>query len=327
MKSLIQYKKRLIAIQFIGFVLTLAYLIWGSIYGYFFEHLLKIWICFICVAIPPLVVLFLIKDVKYNIATNGLSALTLLFTCSLILAPIGLRFAKLNGSDLGQSINVAFLILVPLSLVLCYLYWKKMIVPIKLIDAQDLIEEEPSVFLSYNHQDAAVALKIKEKLEKADIDVTIDREDMLAGENITDFIENSIYKSTVTISLVSNKSLTSAWVAMETIDSFLKAKYAPNKTLIACYLDEDFFDTNFTINAIESIDAQIKKNQKLLTEYHKKMLDTRDLNDQNSRLMVLRNNLDAIVNRFRESLCLDVRAHVFETSMALLIKTIKGDQN
>ena len=54
------------------------------------------------------------------------------------------------------------------------------------------------------------------------------------------------------------------------------------------------------------------------------MIDTRDLNNQNSRLLALRNNLDEIVRRLRESLCLDVRESSFKNSMFQLVKSINN---
>ena len=42
----------------------------------------------------------------------------------------------------------------------------------------------PKVFISYNHKDQEVALKIKNRLETAGIAVIIDTEAMSTGENI-----------------------------------------------------------------------------------------------------------------------------------------------
>ena len=70
---------------------------------------------------------------------------------------------------------------------------------------------------------------------------------------------------------------------------------------------------------------QIKENQKLISDYHEKMLDTRDLNDENTRLLALRNNLDGIVGKLRESLSLDVRENLFKKSMKRLILAIDSN--
>ncbi len=69
----------------------------------------------------------------------------------------------------------------------------------------------------------------------------------------------------------------------------------------------------------------ISNNQEFIPEYHEKMLDTRDLNTQNTRLLVLRNNLDNIVGRLRDSLCLDVRENTFAQSMKQLTEAIESE--
>lgn len=184
---------------------------------------------------------------------------------------------------------------------------------------------DPKVFISYNHSDSEVALKILDALEKASIEVIIDQEDMMAGADIKNFIEKSIGESTVTVSLVSNRSLKSAWVALETIDTFFLERYMKNKKFIACYLDDDFFQPDYTLKAVTDIDEQLKTNQKMIPEYQQKMIDTRDLNIQNTRLLALRNNLDGIIGRLRDSLCLDVREEPFNQSMKKLIQAIEDD--
>lgn len=196
----------------------------------------------------------------------------------------------------------------------------------KVVDAStDFSNMDPKVFISYNHSDSEVALKILDALEKASIEVIIDQEDMMAGADIKNFIEKSIGESTVTVSLVSNRSLKSAWVALETIDTFFLERYMKNKKFIACYLDDDFFQPDYTLKAVTDIDEQLKTNQKMIPEYQQKMIDTRDLNIQNTRLLALRNNLDGIIGRLRDSLCLDVREEPFNQSMKKLIQAIEDD--
>jgi hypothetical protein len=179
------------------------------------------------------------------------------------------------------------------------------------------------VFISYNHMDKEIAIKISNRLKLAKIDVIIDRESMIAGDSINDFIENSIRITDVTVSLVSNKSLKSSWVAMETINTFFCQKFSSNKKFIGCFIDMDFFRPEFTLEVVCEIDAQIKKNFNLIKEHQNRMLDTREFNNLNSRLLTLRNNIDEIVHRLRECLCLDFSEPEFENSMKKLIIAIK----
>src|SRR6476659_5876830 len=102
---------------------------------------------------------------------------------------------------------------------------------------------------SYNHADSTIADQLKAALEQRGIEVCIDKAVMGPGTNIQEFIERSIHDTDVTLSIVSNRSLLSAWVALETINTFYHETFQSNKKFIACYIDDDFFGTDFRLNA------------------------------------------------------------------------------
>lgn len=179
------------------------------------------------------------------------------------------------------------------------------------------------VFISYNHEDSQVAEKLKSALEKKGLLVTIDNVDMRAGASIQNFIESSVRDSDVTLSIVSNRSLLSAWVALESITAFYNEKLRSDKRFIACYIDGDFFQTDYRLNATEQIDAKIDEIEKLIPKYAEKKLDTSDLNSQKSRLFKLRNDLGDILLKLKDSLTLDIREPAFERSLARIIQTIE----
>jgi hypothetical protein len=181
----------------------------------------------------------------------------------------------------------------------------------------------PTVFISYNHGDSDIADKLKASLEKNGIPVRIDKAVMEAGANIQEFIESSIRDTGVTLSIVSNRSLLSAWVALESIDSFYHEKFG-NKKFIACYLDDDFFRNDFRLTATKQIDVKIEEIDNLIPAYNAQKIDTNDLNSQKSRLYKLRNNLGDILLRLRESLCIDIREPKFDDSVAKIVDAIKG---
>ncbi|HEV7747674.1 MAG TPA: TIR domain-containing protein [Pyrinomonadaceae bacterium] len=183
----------------------------------------------------------------------------------------------------------------------------------------------PTVFISYNHGDSEVADRLKTALEKAGIVVRIDKAVMDAGASIQEFIEASIRDTGVTLSLVSNHSLLSAWVALESIDTFYQEKFTGKKKFIACYVDDDFFRSDFRLTATKQIDGKIEEIDKLIPEYIAQKIDTNDLNSQKSRLFKLRNNLGDILLRLRDSLCIDVREEKFDESVAKIISAIKAN--
>ncbi|HXU36275.1 MAG TPA: TIR domain-containing protein [Blastocatellia bacterium] len=184
--------------------------------------------------------------------------------------------------------------------------------------------EASTAFISYNHADSDAADKLKVALEESGIVVRIDTAAMEAGANIQEFIERSIRETGVTISIVSNRSLLSAWVALESIDSFYQEKFTGRKRFIACYLDDDFFRNDFQLKAIRQIDLQIEEIDRLLPDYNAQRIDTSDLNSQKTRLYDLRNNLGHILLRLRESLCLDIRDDKFDQSVAKIVSAIRN---
>lgn len=184
------------------------------------------------------------------------------------------------------------------------------------------IADSPTVFISYNHADSEVADRLKAELEKNGIVVRIDRAVMEAGASIQEFIESSIRETDVTLSVVSNHSLLSAWVALESIDTFYHETSTGKKKFIACYIDDDFFRTDFRLNATKQIDQRIEEIDKLIPEYNAQKIDTNDLNSQKSRLYKLRNNLGDILLRLRESLCVDIREDKFKDSFVKIVNAI-----
>jgi HEAT repeat protein len=179
------------------------------------------------------------------------------------------------------------------------------------------------VFISYNHEDRLVADKLKSALEAEGIIVTIDNAAMRAGVSIQEFIESSIRDSDLTLSIVSNRSLLSAWVALESITAFYSEKLRGDKRFIACYLDDDFFETGFRLKATEQIDAKIKDIDDKIPKYIERKIDTNDLNGEKSRLIKLRNDLGDILQKLKDSLTLDIRESEFDRSLARIIKSIE----
>jgi hypothetical protein len=179
------------------------------------------------------------------------------------------------------------------------------------------------VFISYNHEDSLVAEKLKSALEKNGIAVTIDNVSMAAGASIQAFIESSIRDADVTLSIVSNRSLLSAWVALESVTAFYSEKLRIDRKFIACYIDDDFFKADYRLKATKHIDAKIEEIDKLIPEYIAGKIDTNDLNSQKTRLYKLRNNLGDILQKLKDSLTLDIRDSEFDRSLARIVQSIE----
>ncbi len=189
--------------------------------------------------------------------------------------------------------------------------------------ADDVMEEIFDVFISYNHANKTAADKVKNLLQEKGLSVCIDSETMLAGEDIRSFIIRSVKSSRVTLAIVSKESLLSGWVSLETVDTFSLQKFSSRKRFIAGYLDESFFDMRFTAEAIKSIDARLQQVGEQIAEHNRLGVDTRDLNDEKSRLMALRSHMDEIIGRLRNSLCLDLRDDKLPETFPALLKSIE----
>ena len=320
MNTIKQGKKRLLTTFIVGFVLLFLLLILQTFSNKYGDSFYLPWLWLIILYGPLLVLLYQVKHSNFKINIRGITILSIL----LVIASLGV-ILSMGMSTIDFRINVmqkSFIFLIPLEGFIIYLIYKNLYLPSK-AGGEDVLPKDPIVFISYNHNDAEIALKIKDALEHSKIEVIMDRFNMKAGTDIQEFIKESLKACTVTLSLVSNKSLESAWVAKETVDTIFLEAYVEDKKFIACFLDPDFFDLGYTLKVVDKINIQIEKIQNLVSKSHEQGIDTRDLNDQKSRLIALRNNLDGIIGRLRESLCLDVREDAFSKSMKQLVESIQ----
>lgn len=184
-------------------------------------------------------------------------------------------------------------------------------------------DTKPEIFISYNHNDQVIALKIKSDLEKEGFKVIIDVEKMRSGEGIEQFIFSCIEKSNVTLSLVSSNSLLSAWVAMETIiskvDENLRSRY-----FIPCYIDTDFFKRDFVDTALDKIEAEILEIDNLMKSRIDKRRGMEDLDKERTRYKKLENNLPEIVGKLKNSLCRDLTEDNYEKNIKKIIDELKN---
>ena len=74
--------------------------------------------------------------------------------------------------------------------------------------------------------------------------------------------------------------------------------------------------------ALDHIDGEIKQIQALITSRMEKNRSIRDLQNELTRITELRNNMDEIVRRLRESLCIDIRDEKLENNFSKITGTI-----
>ena len=169
-----------------------------------------------------------------------------------------------------------------------------------------------------------MALSLRDVLSRNGLEVIIDLDSMAAGQRIEEFIMASIQAADAVVSIVSNRSLLSSWVAMETIKSLHRQKWVNGKLFIGCYLSEDYFRPEFRLECTRQIDERLQLIDRLIADYAEKKLDPVDLNEEKTRLFDLRNNLGTILAELKQTLCLDLRRKEFESSVRTLLATIKA---
>jgi formylglycine-generating enzyme required for sulfatase activity len=182
-----------------------------------------------------------------------------------------------------------------------------------------------TVFISYSQKDKEVAAKIKARLQEHDIVVTIDSESLPVGGDIRTFIDKSIRETHVTLSIVSWNSLTSDWVALESIESFNAENFLGLKQFIPCFIDEEFKKEDCLIEAAQLIDKDIVELDKKIVKAMNLKIDPVDLQSIRTRKVELRNNLSKILKRLRESWTIDIREPVFDKNLEKIINHINLD--
>jgi len=184
---------------------------------------------------------------------------------------------------------------------------------------------EKKVFISYNHHDAEVANQLKEKLVQSGLKVIIDSESMLAGQDIKEFIQQSVAATDATVSVVSKNSLLSSWVGMETVNTFYHQQTMEGKKFIACFVENGFLSHSFTEEALQTISSQLKEIEAARTQRMTEGHDTRDLNNEYTRLKELSNNFDGIIAHLRESLCIDIAGRNLTDNYEKILKAIQDN--
>ncbi|MEO1261756.1 MAG: TIR domain-containing protein [Bacteroidota bacterium] len=179
------------------------------------------------------------------------------------------------------------------------------------------------VFISYNHNDSSTANKMRDFLSDNGVSVTIDSDAMQAGENIQSFINKCIRETDITLSLVSKRSLMSAWVGMESVNSLVGEDIA-NKTFIPVSIETDFFDRSFVRTAVTEINKTLDEINEEIDWRLKENVGLEDLQNERTRYNDLKTKLPTIVASLKGRLTVDISGEKFDEGMKRVLKTIKG---
>ncbi len=178
------------------------------------------------------------------------------------------------------------------------------------------------VFISYNHKDKEMADRVKEYLENGGLEVTIDREKMEPGQSISDFIKNNIRSNGYILSLVSQNSLRSGWVGMESTAS-LFAEWIADKHFLPLDLDGSWYRDGFYIETLRYITDAVKAKEKEAREAKKLGGRTTHIESQIERQLDLKANLSSIIERLQSVLTVPISNEHFDANMEDVLNVIK----
>lgn len=177
------------------------------------------------------------------------------------------------------------------------------------------------VFISYNHNDQAIALRVQKDLEALGLTVIIDTDNPI-GYEIPDFINQSIAKCDFILQLISQHFLTSGWVAQESLKAFHVAELT-GKRVLPCQIDDALNDSMFREKAMGIFDAKLKELKESFNERLEKEESTKDLEDERSRVLSLKKNYDDIMAEFKDKNRGDLTPDNYVNGFEQLVKSIK----
>ncbi|NDD64187.1 MAG: TIR domain-containing protein, partial [Acidobacteria bacterium] len=177
-----------------------------------------------------------------------------------------------------------------------------------------------SVFISYSSQDYETAARIRTSLTNRGVRVTIDRHDLTG--NIDEFIQNAIRDNAYTLTIISERSLASAWVGQESMTTIYGEKFQQERKYIACYLDEEFLQDDCITRAAQSINSRIKNLESEIKKAQRAGANPTNLENKKKRLFNLKSHLGDILERLNNDLVYDVREPKYEESIAKILTIV-----
>jgi len=96
----------------------------------------------------------------------------------------------------------------------------------------------PAVFISYTHQDQAIAKRLTVDLAKRGINIWFDQQEILVGDSIPERIREGIHSADYLLVLLSEESLKPGWVEREIGVAFEKFADEANAAIIPIRIDK-----------------------------------------------------------------------------------------
>jgi hypothetical protein len=137
------------------------------------------------------------------------------------------------------------------------------------------------------------------------------------GDNIQEFIEESIRKSDFTIFVVSKNSLRSAWVIIEALKTLTIGEVEQKKKLLPISIDDSLFSNDFYIESLKEINSKLERIWEQTEETRALGGGIENIDAERKRWETLKKHLPDVLAKIRETLVGDFRGK-YKTSNNLL---------
>ncbi len=179
----------------------------------------------------------------------------------------------------------------------------------------------PRAFISYNEKDALAMRSVKAYLEKHDIKVFVDIQDLGVGDRIENFIEKALRDNQFIVSIISENSLKDGWVnqglkVTNILERFGSQKWVP-LSIDQSYVDPSFF--NNAMDFFEEREEEISNQMKIAID---KKRDTRSLQAERTRIQDLKNEFPNTIQALGETSVADISGRFFDIGMNRAINAI-----
>ena len=185
--------------------------------------------------------------------------------------------------------------------------------------------DKASVFISYADEDIAIAERIASTLKGADIFVVIDKEQLRAGQNKADFVKEAVKLTNYTLSIVSEHSLKSTWVALKNDLSLQFENFSEKDQFITCALDRKFKEAGYITDCIREINERIEQKQEEQKERLalNSLLSTEDLDTEINALKRLIKSLPTLITRLQTHFTVFIDEQQADLGLEQVIERVK----
>ena len=211
-----------------------------------------------------------------------------------------------------------------------YKKWLKTLKPtpqngqvIGIVESTQKSLQKLTVFISYSSNDKSTAVWLREKLITSGISVILDSYSIPAASNLRKFILESLKNTHATVSIVSDNSLISDWVGLETKYSLVLQELNEHRKLIPCYLDDKLFkDNGYATKKQGILKTKLAEIGNCINDRIANNKSIADLTEPRDRLLELDSNLAHIIEYLRATNCIDIRPDHREQTFVKLLSVI-----